>query len=127
MNEIMINNAPVQVKEYNGVRVVTLKDIDTVHGRTDGTAKRNFNSNIHRFIEGEDYYKICADEIRTNKICDISSKTHSDVILITESGYLMLVKSFTDDLAWKVQRQLVNCYFKVNRYIRDCISSNLHV
>ena len=33
--------------------------------------------------------------------------------LITESGYLMLVKSFTDDLAWKVQRELVNTYFRV--------------
>lgn len=29
------------------------------------------------------------------------------VTLITETGYLMLVKSFTDDLAWKVQRELV--------------------
>lgn len=32
--------------------------------------------------------------------------------LITESGYLLLVKSFTDDLAWKVQRQLVSNYFQ---------------
>lgn len=31
---------------------------------------------------------------------------------LTESGYLLLVKSFTDDLAWNVQRQLVNSYFK---------------
>jgi len=31
---------------------------------------------------------------------------------VFESGYLMLVKSFTDDLAWKVQRQLVNAYFR---------------
>ena len=35
-----------------------------------------------------------------------------DITLITESGYLMLVKSFTDDLAWDVQRQLVNSYFR---------------
>jgi hypothetical protein len=27
----------------------------------------------------------------------------------------MLVKSFTDDLAWKVQRDLVNTYFKVKK------------
>lgn len=37
---------------------------------------------------------------------------HGDITLITESGYLMLVKSFTDDLAWDVQRQLVNSYFR---------------
>jgi hypothetical protein len=35
--------------------------------------------------------------------------------VVTESGYLMLVKSFTDDLAWDVQRQLVNTYFKVEK------------
>ena len=31
---------------------------------------------------------------------------------MTESGYLMLVKSLMDDLSWKVQRQLVSSYFK---------------
>lgn len=31
----------------------------------------------------------------------------NEVTLMTETGYLMLVKSFTDDLAWKVQRELV--------------------
>ena len=35
--------------------------------------------------------------------------------LITESGYLMLVKSFTDDLAWEVQRELVKGYFRVKK------------
>lgn len=113
MNEIIINDKPVLVKEYGGQRVVTLKDIDMVHGRPEGTAKRNFKDNRKRFVEGEDFFKVCADEIRTSKICEISSKAHSDVILITESGYLMLVKSFHDDLAWNVQRQLVNSYFRM--------------
>ena len=35
--------------------------------------------------------------------------------LITETGYLMLVKSFTDDLSWEVQRQLVQSYFKIKQ------------
>ncbi|MDE6019975.1 MAG: phage antirepressor KilAC domain-containing protein [Ruminococcus sp.] len=30
----------------------------------------------------------------------------------------MLVKSFTDDLAWEVQRQLVNTYFRVREIIQ---------
>ncbi|MBR1530015.1 MAG: ORF6N domain-containing protein [Oscillospiraceae bacterium] len=119
MNEIIINNMPVLVKEYGGQRVVTLKDIDTVHGRPEGTAKRNFKANRKHFIEGEDFFKVCADEIRTNKICEISSKTHSDIILITETGYLMLVKSFTDELAWKVQRELVNGYFRTQQKVQD--------
>ena len=50
---------------------------------------------------------------------DISPKAHQDIILLTESGYLMLVKSFTDDIAWSVQRQLVNSYFRVKQIISD--------
>lgn len=39
--------------------------------------------------------------------------------LITESGYLMIVKSFNDDLAWKVQRELVNNYFRVKNVVNE--------
>lgn len=113
MNEITIASTNVTVKEYQGQRVVTFKDIDTVHQRPEGTARRNFNTNKKHFIEGEDYFKVCADEIRTHKIMEISPKTHEDIAFITESGYLMLVKSFTDDLSWDVQRELVKSYFRV--------------
>lgn len=112
-NAIMVGNHTLPIKEYNNVRVVTFKDIDIVHERPDGTARRNFNKNKNYFIEGEDYFKVCADEIRTHKIMSVSNKIREDITLITESGYLMLVKSFTDDLAWKVQRELVNTYFRV--------------
>ncbi|MGM9571231.1 MAG: ORF6N domain-containing protein [bacterium] len=112
-NLVKINNQELTIKEYQGHRVVTFKDIDRLHERPEGTARKRFNDNKEKFIEGEDYYKICASEIRTNKIIDLSPKYHGDTILITESGYLMLVKSLTDDLAWKVQRELVKCYFKV--------------
>lgn len=114
MNEVItIENTEMQIKEYKGQRVVTFKDIDTVHQRPTGTAKRGFNKNQKHFIEGEDFIKVCVDEIRTHKLWNISNKARADITLITESGYLMLVKSFTDDLSWNVQRQLVNAYFRV--------------
>lgn len=109
----LINNVPLKIKEYKGQRVVTLRDIDTVHGRPEGTARKRFNDNKERFIEGEDYFKVCVSEIRTHKIMDISPKAHGDIIFLTENGYLMLVKSLTDDLSWEVQRQLVKTYFRV--------------
>ena len=109
---ITVNNKPLQIKEYNGQRVVTFKDIDACHNRVEGTASRNFRNNREHFIEGEDFYRVSSDEIRRNKILCIPDKCYQDVVLITESGYLMLVKSFTDKLAWEVQRQLVNTYFK---------------
>lgn len=115
MNQLIkIENQEISVKEFNGIRVVTFKDIDMVHNRPDGTARKRFADNKAHFIDGEDYFKISASEIRTTKLFNIPDKATSDYVLLTESGYLMLVKSFTDDLAWKVQRQLVQNYFKVN-------------
>lgn len=108
-----ISNVEVSVKEVHGQRVVTFGDIDAVHGRPNGTASRNFRANRKRFIEGEDFYIINQpDEIRRLGIQRPQGGTPETVVLITESGYLMLVRSFTDDLAWKVQRQLVNWYFR---------------
>lgn len=73
MSEAMIvQGTALQIKEYRGKRVVTFKDIDTVHERPDGTARRNFNQNRQRFISGVDFFKVCADEIRTHKIAEIS-------------------------------------------------------
>lgn len=112
MNQIEIQGTEIQIKEYNSQRVVTFKDIDTVHKRPDGTAKRNFKANRQRFISGVDFFLVrpsdfSQDEIRPTEI------NSQGTTLITESGYLMLVKSFTDDLAWKVQRELVDTYFRV--------------
>ncbi|MDE9455461.1 ORF6N domain-containing protein [Xenorhabdus bovienii] len=113
MNELItINKTQMPVVEYQGQRVVTFSMIDQVHARPEGTAGRNFRENRSRLIEGDDYFTICSDEIRRRKICSISPMARGDIHLVTESGYLMLVKSFTDDLAWLVQRELVNSYFR---------------
>lgn len=117
MNEIVINNTSLGVKEYNGQRVVTFKDVDSVHKRPDGTASRNFRNNRNYFIEGEDYFKITPDEFRRT-IGDMDKRQQNDVTLITETGYYMLVKSFTDDLSWAVQRELTNSYFRVQQIQR---------
>lgn len=112
MNELInINGQEFPIKEFRGKRVVTFKDIDLVHGRADGTARKRFNDNKKHFIEGEDYFVRKTDEAK--KEYGISAP--NGLALLTESGYLMLVKSFTDDLAWSVQRQLVNSYFRVKQ------------
>ena len=116
-NLISVEHFISNPKEYNGQRVVTFKDIDLVHGRAKGTARRNFTANKERFIEGADYFiitpqmleKTGMNEIRTSGIEDVNAR---GTTFLSETGYLMLVKSFTDDLAWQVQRELVNNYFK---------------
>lgn len=110
---VTVNDTSVSVKEYHGKRVVTFKDIDACHNRPEGTARKRFNDNRQHFIEGEDFFTINQpSEIRTLGITRPQGGVPDKVTVVTESGYLMLVKSFTDDLAWQVQRQLVNCYFR---------------
>lgn len=65
MQQMQIQGTEIQIKEYQGKRVVTLKDVDAVHQRKPGTASRNFRENRMHFIDGVDFYKINQpDEIR---------------------------------------------------------------
>lgn len=121
MNEVItIENTEMQIREYDGQRVVTFKDIDKVHQRPKGTAKRNFTRNKKHFIENEDYFVVTREDVGTNFVptYGFNEKAPSG-ILVTETGYLMLVKSLRDDLSWDVQRQLVKAYFKVKQEIPE--------
>ena len=51
MNEIQkVNEQLPKLKIWNGKRVVTLDDVDRVHQRPKGTAKKNFQNNRKYFI-----------------------------------------------------------------------------
>lgn len=115
LNAVVINSKTLPVKEYNGVRVVTFKDIDELHERPDGTASRNFRQNREHFIDGEDYFtiEITDDEIRRQ--FGAGKNAGRELTLVTESGYMMITKSFKDDLAWHIHRQLVNIYFRAQK------------
>ena len=108
---VPVQGIDVPVVEYRGERVVTLAMIDRVHQRPEGTASRNFLANKVRFNVNEDFYHV--DFKENNEIrCFAIDVPSRGLTVLTESGYLMLVKSFTDDLAWDVQRALVKCYFR---------------
>ena len=133
MNELVhIGESDISIKEYKGQRVVTFKDIDLVHGRPDGTARKRFADNKERFIEGEDYFIVKPTDLENTELSEKRTIENSvlsnhGTALITEQGYLMLVKSFTDDLAWTVQRQLVNGYFKVRTVVNENLSPGLQI
>jgi hypothetical protein len=107
MNKVTINNRQLPAIEHHEQRVITFKMVDEVHERPEGAARKRFNDNKWRFVEGEDYFVSNSDEAR-----EMGVTAPNGLNLPTESGYLMLVKSFTDDLAWQVQRELVNNYFR---------------
>jgi hypothetical protein len=97
--------------EYRGKRVITLAMMDEVHERPDGTAKRNFNQHKQRLLPGRHYFDVTADEFRT-QWPELSYRRAEGAILLTEPGYLMLVKSFQDERAWQVQETLVEGYYR---------------
>lgn len=119
---VKINNADLLVKEFKGQRVVTFKDIDELHQRVEGTAKSNFYENKGYFIENEDYFIIKKSQKYEIPTLEIPNR---GITVLTESGYLMLVKSLQDDLAWQVQRELVNNYFRVKENTQTLNTSEL--
>lgn len=112
---VVINDQEITVKEFNKQRVVTFKDIDTLHKRPEGTAGRNFRENKDKLFEGSDYFRRNSSEAKN----EFGIVAPNGLVLLTESGYLMLVKSFNDDLAWQVQRQLVTGYFRAKTIFQD--------
>lgn len=123
-NEIVkVNNKDLEVKTLNGQRVITFRDIDRAHQRPEGTARRNFNTNQKYLVENEDYFILKPSNFRMCefRISGISENelNNRGTFFFTETGYLMIVKSFTDPLAWEVQKQLVNSYFKLREITND--------
>lgn len=113
MTELVnIEGTELAVREYNGQMVVTFDDIDLVHKRPHGTARNAFKRNKRHFIDGVDYFVLEKENSNVHETyirnIDIPNR---GITVFTESGYLMLVKPFKDDLSWNVQRTLVNAYF----------------
>ena len=111
---VVIGDTNIPVIEYRGKRVVTFAMVDQVHQRTEGTARKRFNDHKDKFIDEEDFYRMTHQEVTSLsefRTAGIQANSQG-MIVLTECGYLMLVKSFTDNLAWKVQRALVNRYFQ---------------
>ena len=115
---VKIEDTELTIREYNGQRVVTFKDIDTVHKNKSGTAYRNFSRNRKHFIEGTHFF-VLKKENSNVTICHNRNIVvpNKGLTVLTERGYLLVAKSFNDDLSWKVQDQLVDTYFKARESI----------
>ncbi|MBP7117116.1 MAG: ORF6N domain-containing protein, partial [Candidatus Cloacimonetes bacterium] len=107
INKLQDEASTIPAREIKGQRVVSYKQIAELHQIDTNNLQRNFNRNKSRFIEGTDYFKI---KEQTSVVDNLSTWKY----YFTESGYLMLVKSLTDDLSWEVQRMLVNSYFRAS-------------
>lgn len=129
-NTLTVNDQELMIKEYEGQRVVTMWDIANLHGVDVRNIRMNFKNNQKYLIEGEDYFLVeKTDDFVVNLIDneDLSKNTVNrakDIPVFTETGYLMMTKPMTDEISWKVQRLLVNCYFKVKETVKEVKENN---
>ena len=111
-HQVTINGNGVTHVIYKDQPVLTFAMIDQLHQRPDATARKRFHDNVARFIENEDFYLIDYSEKSVLRTFGINIPPRGLTVL-TQTGYAMLAKVFTDKLAWQVQRELVNKYFVV--------------
>lgn len=111
-NAITVHNNAMPLVEFQGQRVVTFATVDEVHQRPKGTAKAAFSRHRSRFVESRHFFELSGDAIRTQLAVGLFPKHTRKGIVITEMGYLLLVKPFHDDLSWVIQEELVNAYFR---------------
>ena len=118
---IKIENKELSVKEWNNQRVLTIWDIANLHEREVKRVTEQFKRNRDNFIEGVDFILLTREEfLKSHLSALVNLSNNTKVIpLFTESGYLMLIKTFNDSLSWKVQRVLVNSYFKIKEIVEN--------
>jgi hypothetical protein fuD12_10852 len=121
MNLIRIEDKELTIKEWNGQRVVTAKDIAELHERDVKRVNEQFNRNIKKFELGKDYFQLTREEMRKSQFATALSKYSNNDIenLFTERGYLKLTKTFNDELSWKIQDMLVDSYFTLKTVIKE--------
>lgn len=64
---IKIGNQEMSIKEWAGKRVVTFADIDKVHERPSGTARKRFRDNIKHFRLNIDYFLLKPEDFRMSE------------------------------------------------------------
>lgn len=128
---LTVNNQELMIKEFNEIRVVHMWDIAKLHGTTVKHIRMNFENNKNHLIENEDYFFLDKeDNLLVNLIDQSDISRHAvyrskNIPVFTESGYLMMTKPMTDEISWNVQRQLVNCYFKVREVVKEAVEKEV--
>ena len=103
--------------EYKNQRILTSEQLADGYGTSVQRIRQNFNSNICRYEEGKDYFKLTGNDLREFRA--LSLKTLSLEIPInlnvfylwTESGALLHAKSLKTDQAWEMYKILMQIYF----------------
>lgn len=115
-NQVTVVDLTVPVIEFNSERVLTLNLIDNLHRAPANSAYNIFRQNQSKLQLNKHYYHAFATD-HAFAASYPHPIPHDGLILITQRGYSMLVKAFTDDFSWQVQEQLADAYFDAQRIL----------
>ncbi|MEF2485286.1 hypothetical protein V4D09_18585 [Vibrio mimicus] len=115
-NQVTVVDLTIPVIEFNSERVLTLWNIDSLHRVPQNTTFNIFIQNRSKLQQNKHYFVVYPNDhgFAANYPCPIPP---SGLLLITQRGYSMLVKAFTDDFSWQVQEQLADAYFEAQRVL----------
>ena len=94
MNLIKIENKELTVKEWNGQRVVTAKDVAVLHERDVKRVNEQFNRNIEKFEIEKDYFKLTREEMSKSQFATALSKYSNNIVLIKQKEPVKALLSF---------------------------------
>ena len=105
-----------QKVEYNGIKVLTTKQISEAYETKEVQIHQNFKNNRCRFVEGKHYISLAGDALKAVKKqlekIEVVKNRASHLYLWTEKGALLHAKSLNTDKAWQVYDYLVDFYFR---------------
>lgn len=118
---IQVEGKELIVKEWQGERVITIYDIAELHEKEVNSITKNFKNNFTRYNKDVDYFVMSMENISERKIFGQRKIPNNikSLPVFTERGYLKLVKSFNDDLSWRIQDILIESYFKIKEIIEN--------
>lgn len=124
-----INGKRIEKKEYNGVPVLTSWDIAEIHGKEMRRVNENFKYVREKLILNEDYFIIERDKFSETDfpIQNFIPNNVKEIPLFTETGYMMLCKTFGDDFSWQLQRFLVRNYFNMQKLIHSIQNGEIEI
>lgn len=122
---ITVDETKLLVKEWDGQRVISLSDVDKLHKRSKGVAKSNFKYHKNKFTEGTDYYETTVRDLSASmgEKNILSCNPNFKIVLLTKTGYLLLVKTMNDPIAWEIQKRLVEAYFVLEKVMEGKVAN----
>lgn len=120
----------IQKVEYNGILVLTTKQISEEYGVEEQIITNNFNRNKERYVEGKHYICLTGDELKEFKTAnqnDLSLKRVNILYLWTEKGALLHAKSLGTDKAWEAYEYLIDFYFNKKKQVNMTIQEQIQL